>query len=272
MNKDRQGDIMKKTEIEKIPFLLPKEVEKLTREAPVFDSSSSPEARVYFVKSDGGGLYLKRAERGSLKREAEMGAYFYALGLGPEVIEYVADGEYDLLLTRAAVGDDCTAEKYLESPKRLCDKMGEVLRALHELDLKGCPAQNRLNEYLDTAEENYRLDRFDKSNFPDSFGYRTGKEAYTVMERDKHLLKPDALIHGDFCLPNIMLDDWRFSAFIDLGGAGVADRHIDLFWGAWTLQFNLGTDKYRDRFFDAYGRDKIEEEKIKVIAAIEVFG
>jgi kanamycin kinase len=47
---------------------------------------------------------------------------------------------------------------------------------------------------------------------------------------------------------------------------------VDLFWGAWTLWFNLGTDKYRERFFDAYGRDRIDEELIKVVAAAEVFG
>ena len=69
-----------------------------------------------------------------------------------------------------------------------------------------------------------------------------------------------------------MLDDWKFSGFIDLGNGGVGDRHIDLFWGAWTLFYNLKTDAYCDRFLDAYGRDKIEEEMLRAIAAFEVFG
>ena len=69
-----------------------------------------------------------------------------------------------------------------------------------------------------------------------------------------------------------MLDNWNFSGFIDLGNGGVGERHVDLFWGAWTLNFNLGTDEYRARFLDAYGRDKIDEEKLRVIAAAEVFG
>jgi kanamycin kinase len=69
-----------------------------------------------------------------------------------------------------------------------------------------------------------------------------------------------------------MLDDWRFAGFIDVGNGGVGDRHVDLFWGAWTLAFNLGTDAYRNRFFDAYGRDKIEEEKLRIVSAAEVFG
>ena len=69
-----------------------------------------------------------------------------------------------------------------------------------------------------------------------------------------------------------MLENWRFSGFIDLDGAGIGDRHIDLFWGRWSLGFNLGTYEYSDRFFDAYGRDKINEDTLRVVAAAEVFG
>ena len=85
-------------------------------------------------------------------------------------------------------------------------------------------------------------------------------------------LEKNALLHGDYCLPNIILDGDKLSGFIDLGNGGVGDRHIDLFWGAWTLFFNLGTDKYRNRFFDAYGKELIEPEKLDLIAACEVFG
>ena len=82
----------------------------------------------------------------------------------------------------------------------------------------------------------------------------------------------DTLIHGDYCLPNLLFDGWRFSGFIDLGSGGVGDRHIDLFWGAWTLFYNLKTDAYRDRFFDAYGRDRIDFDRLKAVAAAETFG
>ena len=86
------------------------------------------------------------------------------------------------------------------------------------------------------------------------------------------MLKCDTLLHGDYCLPNIMLTDWQFSGFIDVGNGGVGDRHVDLFWGTWTLNFNLKTDRYRDRFLDAYGRDVIEPGMMDLIAACEVFG
>ena len=128
---------------------------------------------------------------------------------------------------------------------------------------------NRTTEYLAKAENNYRTGNYDKSSFPDSFDYRSAEE---VLISGKNALQSKVLLHGDYCLPNIILDNWKFSGFIDLDCAGVGDRHIDLFWGVWTLGFNLKTNQYRDRFLDAYGRDKIDEELLKVVAAAEVFG
>ena len=52
----------------------------------------------------------------------------------------------------------------------------------------------------------------------------------------------------------------------------MGDRHIDLFWGVWSLFFNLKTDAWGDRFLDVYGRDKIDKDILAAIAAFEVFG
>jgi kanamycin kinase len=97
-------------------------------------------------------------------------------------------------------------------------------------------------------------------------------EAFAYFEIHRSFLETNTLLHGDFCLPNILLDDWKFSGFIDLGNGGVGDRHVDLFWGAWTLAFNLGTDAYRDRFFDAYGRDRIDLDLVNLVGVAECFG
>ena len=267
---------MKKTEILKIPYALPDFFYKFVNGARVYDSSCSPEARVYFIDKDGG-YYLKRAAEGSLEKEALMTEYFYKKGLGAEVLCYVS-GESDMLLTRAVMGEDCTTAKYLDNPKRLAEIMGERLRMLHEMDASDCPIQNTISEYIAVAEKNYATDNYNKEHFPDSFGYSSGEEAYKVLTEGKSLLKNEVLLHGDYCLPNIMLDDWRFSGFIDLDGAGVGDRHIDLFWGRWTIGFNLRmigayVDKaYEERFFDAYGREKIDEDKLKIVAAGSVLG
>lgn len=261
---------MKRTILKEIPSCIPNKFLPLIYGADIYDSSCSPEARVYYIDRDGG-YYLKRAALGTLSAEAEMTRYFHNIGIGVEVIDYVSEVS-DWMLSRKAAGEDCTYHRYLDDPRRLSAYLGELLRELHERSYSGCPAQNRTDIYKATVEDNYRTDNYDKSQFPDSFGYRSADEAYRVFWDGREGLGSDTLIHGDYCLPNIMLDDWKLSAFIDVGNGGVGDRHIDLFWGVWTLWFNLRTEKYTDRFLDAYGMDLVEREMLRVVAAAEVFG
>lgn len=247
----------------------PYEFHSLISSADVYDSSCSPEARVWFIDK-GRGYYLKTSQKGSLSKEAELTEYFCKKGLGATVLEYVSNDK-DWLLTSRVAGEDCTCSQYIDDPKRLCDTIAERLRILHEIDPSDCPV-NRTVEYLAGAERNYRAGIFDPSYAYKGDIFKNSEEAWRIIESGKHLLKSDTLIHGDYCLPNIILDNWGFSGFIDLGNGGRGDRHIDIFWGAWTLEFNLKTDEYRERFFDAYGRDRIDVEALRIVGAAETFG
>ena len=260
---------MKRTLIQKIPGDLPRELSEYLSEARIWDSSCSPEARVWYLEK-GYGYYLKKSKKGSLANEAAMNAYFYKKGLGPEVVAYLSDAE-DWLLTARVAGEDCTHAAYLEQPERLCDTLAQLLRALHEQDTSDCPIRDRMSAYFATALQNYKKGEYDLS-YCKSFGFDSADAAYGFLEREKNRLCDRVLLHGDYCLPNVMLNDWRFSGFIDLGNGGIGDRHIDLYWGAWTLAYNLGTDRFRNRFLDAYGRDLADEEKIRIVAAAEAFG
>jgi kanamycin kinase len=225
---------------------------------------------VYYVEREGG-CFLKIAEQGSLQREATITDYFHKRGLSAEVM-YYGSGERDFLVTSRIFGEDCTHPEYLSDPKRLTDTIAYKLRELHELDFSDCPVQDRMSEHIALAERNFSRGNYSTEHFPDNFGYRSAEEAYTALQMGKNELKNEVLLHGDYCFPNVMLDEWRFSGFIDLGNGGVGDRHVDLFWGAWTLWFNLKTDRYRERFFDAYGKDLIDRDLLLVVAAAEIFG
>lgn len=143
---------------------------------------------------------------------------------------------------------------------------------LHETDFSGCPVPNHCDRYFALAAQNYKAGHFDPFNLPPDLTPATAEEAWRVVNEGRNLLRCEVLLHGDYCLPNIMLDNWKWSGFIDLGNGGVGDRHVDLYWGAWTLCFNLKTDRYRDRFLDAYGRDAVDFDRLRVVAAAEVFG
>ena len=258
---------MKRTEIFTLPENIPTDLRCFCDGARIYDSSCSPEARVIYIDRDCG-YFLKSSAVGSLKKEAELAGYFHSKGLTAPVLSYTTENDRDWLLTERVRGEDATHATYLAEPRRLAVKMGEILRELHEMPHADCPVQNRMSAYFALVEENYKKGAYDLS-----YGdFSTADEAYRVAMEGKSLLRDDTLLHGDFCLPNFLFDNWRFSGFIDLGNGGVGDRHVDLFWGAWTLNFNLGTDEYRETFFDAYGRDKVNFDAIRVISAAEIFG
>ena len=261
---------MKRTKISASPESFPRELFEIFRDADIYDSSCSPEARVYYINKDNG-YYLKMSAKGSLNAEAVLTEYFNSKNIGTKVLKYLSLDK-DWLLTEKVCGEDCTHGIYLENPKKLCDITAGLLRQLHELDFTDCPVQNHSERYINTVISNYKTGNYDKTAFPDSFGYKNAEEAFLVVEKYKNNLKSDTLLHGDYCLPNIMLDNWKFSKFIDLGNGGVGDRHVDVFWGIWTLFFNLKTNEYASRFIDAYGRDKIDTDMLRFIAACEVFG
>ena len=261
---------MKRTQVFPDLNAFPVVFHPLLKGAPLYDSSCSPEARVTFIDRDGG-YYLKKSSKGTLQNEAAMTSYFHGKGLGAEVLNYVSE-DSDWLLTACVRGEDCTHPTYLGDPKRLCDTLAVLLRSLHECDTSSCPIPDHTERYFATAERNYRAGIFDPSYLPDEMRGMTADEAWRVATEAKVSFRADTLLHGDYCLPNVMLDDWSLSGFIDLGNGGVGDRHVDLFWGAWTLCFNLKTDRYRQRFFDAYGRECINPDLLLAIGACEAFG
>ncbi len=249
-------------DIEKYPIQL----QYLIKKSELYDSSCSRNAQVIYVKEHN--CFIKSAQKDALRKEALLTDYFCKKGLAPPVCEYFSE-EKDWLVTRKAEGRDCT--HYLDNPTKLCDAFVEALVMLHNTIAINCPVPARTNDYLELVENNFKNNLFDASLFPDNWGYTSKEEAWNEIIKNKHYLKNDTLIHGDYCLPNVLLDNYKFTNFIDLGNAGVGDKHIDIFWGIWTLNFNLKTEKYTDRFLDSYGRNNFNKDLLKLIAACEVF-
>ena len=262
---------MKRTLIAPQLDLIPDRYHPLLKNAAIYDSRCASGAQVLYIEKDDG-YFLKSDIRGNLERERAIASFFASEGLAPPVLDFFCTETHDYMLTRKARGEDATDERYLNDPARLCDKLALILRTLHSMDISKCAVSNHTEHYIKTATQNYLCGNYDKSLFPDNWGYESAEQAWNVVDSSKHLLRTDTLLHGDYCLPNVILDNWNFSAFIDLGNGGIGDRHVDLFWGRWTLFFNLGTDKYGERFLDAYGRDAVDNDMLDVIAAFEVFG
>ncbi len=222
---------MKKTEVKINISDFPEEIHYILENAAVFDSSSSPDMTVLYSNQ---GYYIKIAEKGRLSKESDMVRLFQNNGLGVDLVSYICD-EKDYMITKAAKGEDTT--HYIDNPEKLCEVLADTMKLLHSRPISDIPISLCMDSYK--------------------------------KELKAGILKQDTFIHGDFCLPNIILDNWRLSSIIDVGLAGAGDRHIDIFWALWSLNFNLKTDKYTDYFLDLYGKENYDKAVLRIVTEIE---
>lgn len=257
---------MKKIKIEINPTEFPDAIRHLIRGATVYDSSCSAKASVYYLDT---GYYIKAAPLNSLTQEANLTRLFSAMGLGVEVMSYISS-DRDYLITRSAEGEDLT--HYLTDPEKLCKLLASALRRLHSQPICGVPVSSGYQRYMDSANGGFSGGSYDESVLMDPYRIQSKEEAWAMMQANKHLLSADTLIHGDPCLPNVIQKNGSFTSFIDFDMSGVGDKHIDLYWAIWSLQYNLKTNAYTDLFLDLYGRQNFNEDMLPVVAAFELFG
>lgn len=249
------------------PLDFPEQLRTYIEGATLSDSSSHSDATVLYLDS---GYYLKIDQKGRLEREASIASWFEQEGIGTPVIHYLSTDK-DYLLTKEAIGHDALA--FLDQPETICQTMAEALKKLHSLYPKNFPSENHLQTYKDRALKNYEKGEFYSKALLPQFQINSREEAFRLIQEQGHLLETNAFIHGDACLPNIILKYAdQFSCFIDLGLADFSDRHIDLFWAVWSLNYNLHDPKYAELFLDYYGREQVDINKLRLVAAFEAFG
>ena len=80
------------------------------------------------------------------------------------------------------------------------------------------------------------------------------KEAFILLQSvdtsNIKLINKDSvgnkLVHGDFCLPNILIHNNKVSGFIDVEAMGIGDPWIDYSWCIWSLEYNLKSKEYTE--------------------------
>ena len=76
-------------------------------------------------------------------------------------------------------------------------------------------------------------------------------------------------IHGDLCLPNILVNSQNeVVGFIDVSAGGKGDRWFDYAWMLWSFEYNLKTKKYNDSLLKALGIE-FDEEKYNLYIPVE---
>ena len=177
----------------------------------------------------------------------------------PEVICHeIYNGRSYLLMSKLPGVMSCD-KSYLTKPQELTGILATGLKMLWETDISNCSYHFNLDRKLEMARYNVEHDLVDVDNVdPDTFGENG-------FESPKHLLdwlvhnRPEediVLSHGDYCLPNIFINDGKISGFLDLGKTGCADRYQDIALCYRSLKDNY-EGKYAGGTYEGFNPDSL---------------
>ncbi|MBO4494731.1 MAG: aminoglycoside 3'-phosphotransferase [Clostridiales bacterium] len=149
----------------------------------------------------------------------------------PRVLAYEREGDYQYLLMSKVKGTMSCDPYYMQRPNEMIRALADGMKLLWSVDISDCPRVMDLDVELKEARsrvENGQVDLDDAE--PDTFGeggFKDPAELLSWLETHRPSCEM-VLSHGDYCLPNVFIEDGKFSGFIDLPEAGIGDKWRDI--------------------------------------------
>lgn len=190
----------------------------------------------------------------------------------PQVLAYYEVAHSCYLLTSVIPGvDSATLAGQADTDiAQLVRRLAVGLRQIHAVPANDCPFDYRLPRAIERVWQRIEQGPLDTNAFGRRWRGRAiddlVAELLATMPADEDLV----LTHGDYCLPNILLDGDRVSGFVDLGRAGVGDRYRDLALARRSLIRNCGP-AWVPLFFAEYGLSHPDEAKLTFYELLDEF-
>ena len=218
-------------------------------------------------------LYLKiapRAQRMELLRDKQRLDWLRGRLPVPAVIGYATDDRHEYLLLTALPGRHVADLVDEEPNEKVVQLLAAGLRAIHAIPIRDCPFDMTLDREIERARHNVVNGLVDAADFDKVRLGRTAAELFEELQTKRPADEDLVFTHGDYCLPNVMVDCGEVSGFVDLGRAGVADRYKDIALVVRSLERNTGEDLAL-AFFEAYGLSSPDAEKIEYYKLLDEF-
>jgi aminoglycoside phosphotransferase len=171
----------------------------------------------------------------------------------PRLIGRGGDAAGSWIVTSALPGENAVADQWKAQPGTAVRAIGEGLRSLHDaLPVSSCPFSWAAPDRLADVRRRAIAGGIDPATWHQVHRGLSLDRAVALLA---DIPPVDRLVvcHGDACAPNTLLaSDGRWSAHVDLGDLGVADRWADLSIATWSTQWNYGPGWER-LLLDAYG-------------------
>lgn len=180
----------------------------------------------------------------------------------PKVILHECrDAKSYLLMTRMS-GKMACDEAYMSDPEKLTGLLAQALQELWRVDIADCPLDWTLDRKLKAAQYYVENDFVDVENVePETFGPNGFKNPRALLKWLYDHKPEEELVfsHGDFCLPNIYINNDNTFGFIDLGRTGISDKWQDIALCYRSLEHNYA-GKYGGKEYPGYDPNMLFDE------------
>ena len=175
----------------------------------------------------------------------------------PEVVSAGVDDTTEWLITVALDGTDGTDPAHHVDLEHLIRTLAHGLRAFHDaVPVDACPFDASTDVAIERARARVAAGRVDPTEFqPIHHGFDPAELLEMVVASRAPTDADLVVLHGDYCVPNVLITDGAISGYVDLGHAGVGDRHRDLAIACRSVAHNFGGHSV-GLFLDAYGVDR----------------
>lgn len=197
----------------------------------------------------------------TLQQERERLRWFQGRLPAPQVVAFEVTPEREYLAMTRLPGIPLSDPDATLHPERVVNLLARALRELHALPLRDCPFRMTLDVTLRLAREQVQAGNVDETDFDDERAGRTAVSVFNDLVRTRPAAEDLVVTHGDACLPNFILNGTHLAGVVDVGRAGIADRHADLALAWRSTRHNLGDD-WAERLLDEYGRDLVDMDRV----------
>ncbi|MDQ3749974.1 MAG: aminoglycoside 3'-phosphotransferase [Acidobacteriota bacterium] len=170
----------------------------------------------------------------------------------PKVVLFVEDENTDYLLLSEIFGVDASDNSLSKNAADVIEQLANGLKMIYSLPTENCPFNARLDYKIELAKERMLKGLVDESDFDDERAGRCAEDLFQELLATKPSEEDLVFTHGDYCLPNIILENGKLSGIVDWGNAGVADRYQDLALLTRSVSYNFGKE-WEERVFEIYG-------------------
>lgn len=231
------------------------------------------EAKTFLLKSPHANQYVKVQSVQAVERlevEKEKLKWLEGKLPVPRVLFYGTDETSEYLLMSEIKGVNASEPSHKDDLPAILTSLGAGLKTIHSVPIQDCPFDQSLGMKIEEAKNRVNQGLVDEDDFDKVRKGRKARDLFKELITKRPLHEELVFTHGDYCMPNVIVENQKVSGFIDWGRAGIADKYQDIALAIRSISSNFGKE-FVPFFLAGYGIKDVDGSKIDYYQLMDEF-